>query len=778
MLNQALLLHRQGQLKEAAALYRNVLARDPKNAEALHLLGVLELQQGNASVAVEFIGQAIGNAPPKAVFFFNLALALQALHRHEPAVAALDRSLALRPHDVQALLQRGNALRTLRRLDEALASYARALAIEPGNIDALNGRGVALIETGGFDSALTVFDRLLKIKPDHAEALNNRGNALSGLRRLDEALANYAAAFACSPDYADAIYNHGLTLADMGRFAEAIQSYDRALAMQPDHIQAWNNRGVALYAMKRFDEALASYDRVLAISPNFLAAHANRGNAFSARKCFGEALAAYDCALAIQPDYDFVAGSRLFCRLSLCQWEGLGHEIARIGEAIAEGKRVSSPAILLATPLSSGVQMACAEIFAAAKFPTDDSLGPLAPRRRDGKIRLGYFSADFHDHATAQLMAGLFEQHDRACFEVVAFSFGPVTHDPMRQRLERAFDRFMAVESASDRDIATLSRQLGIDIAIDLKGFTEDNRMGIFALRAAPIQINYLGYAGTMGAPYIDYLVADSTVIPEDCRNDYREKIVVLPDSYQVNDAQRPISNRRFTRSEAGLPEDAFVFCCFNNSYKITPPIFDIWMRLLRKVDGSVLWLIGNSAGVEANLRKEAAARGVAPERLIFAERMAPAEHLARHRLADLMLDTLPYNAHTTASDALWAGLPVLTCPGNTFPGKVAASLLKAAGLSELIALDLISYESMALELATDRQRLLAIRANILARLRECPLFDTARFARVLEEAYTMIMDRYDSGRRPDHIVVRPRIASIQAMCGPSFLETGRSRRR
>jgi protein O-GlcNAc transferase len=785
VLEDALSLHEQGRLTEAAALYRKMLAQNPGDAGALHLLGVVEYQRNNPAAAIELIGRAIRINPRNAIFFSNLGLAYRALGRVEEALASYARALSIRPDYADALNHRGNVLRDLKRFPEALASYARALAVRPDFADALNNRGAVLSDLKRFDEALASYDRALTLRPDYAEALtnrgavlselkrfeealasydralaiapgnaealNNRGNALSELKRFGDALISYDCALAIRPDYFEAWYNCGAALSELKRFEDALASYDRALALRPDSAEALNNRGNALRDLRRFEEALASYDAALAIAPDFAEAHYNRANALSGLKRFDEALASYDRALAIRPDYEFVLGWRLFCRMAICDWRGIADDFRRLAEAIESGKKASSPSVVLATPLSAALQRQCAEIFVRENHPPNPMLGKVPGSYKHDRIRLGYFSADFHNHATAYLMAELFERHDRTRFELNAFSFGPPNNGAMRTRLMRSFDRFIEIGAASDRDAALLARSFEIDIAIDLKGFTEGSRTGIFAMRAAPIQVNYLGYPGTMGAGYIDYLIADATLIPPEQRQHYAEKIVTLPDCYQVNDAKRVIAGKHFTRSACGLPETGFVFCCFNNSYKIAPEFFDIWMRLLKAVGGSVLWLLEDNASATKHLRAEAQARGIAPERLVFAERMELPEHLARHRAADLFLDTLPYNAHTTASDALWAGLPVLTCLGETFPGRVAASLLHAIGLPQLISRDLAAYEAQAFELAANPEELRLLREKLSENRLTQPLFDTARFARHIESAYSAMWERNQAGLPPEH---------------------------
>ncbi len=693
----------------------------------------------------------------------NRGSVLKDLKRPDDALVSYDRALSIRPDDDGALINRGNALQALKRFDDALASYDRALAINPNYAEAFYNRGNAFQELKRYKDALASYDRALTIRPDYAEALNNRGSAMHGLRRFDDALASYDRALAIKPDYAEAFYNRANALQELKRYEDALASYDRALAITPDYAAALHNRGNALRELKGFDDALASYDRALAIKSDDVGVLINRGNALQALNRFGEALASYDRALAIAPDHAFLCGLRLFCKLKLCDWHGLSEDFDQLAVKIESGEQAATPFAVLATPLSAKLQRLCAETFVREKHPETPLLPPFAVRQEHDRIRLGYFSSDFRNHPVGHLIAGLLECHDRAKFEVIGFSLSPPTQDAMRARLEKSFDRLIDVGALSDRDIALLARRLEIDIAIDLNGFTQDSRPSVFALRAAPLQVSYLGYPGTMGAPYIDYLIADATLIPQDQQRHYAEKIVYLPDTYQVNDSKRPIADKQFTRGECNLPEEGFVFCCFNNSYKIAPDIFDVWMRLLKRIGGSVLWLFEENADAIKNLRAEAQGRGIAPERLIFASRMPVSEHLARHRLADLFLDTLPYNAHTTTADALWAGVPVLTCLGKAFPGRVAASLLNAVGLPELITKNLDQYEEIALELATKPRKMLLLRKKLAANRLTHPLFDTARFANHIESAFSTIFHLRQRGLAPAPIHVRPDVSTSSA---------------
>ena len=537
------------------------------------------------------------------------------------------------------------------------------------------------------------------------------------------------------------------------RHQAAIASYDLAIAIRPDFVEAIYNRGNSFRSLSQHQAAIASYDMAIALKPDLFHAYANRGNALSDLKQYEAATDSYDKALAINPDHEFLSGARLHTKTSICDWSDAENEIAQLTQKIQRNERASPPFPVLALSTSVSLQRKAAELWVNEMHPANFELGEVLKRTRTEKIRIGYFSMDFENHPVSFLTAGLFESHDKDKFEVYAFSFGADTKDEMRIRLEAAFDRFMDVQSRSDKEIAELARQMQIDIAIDLAGFTSGSRSSIFALRAAPLQINYLGYPGTMGADYMDYLIADKQVIPQEVQNYYAEKIVYLP-CFQANDRQRKISDKVFSREELGLPESGFVFCCFNNNYKITPSTFDGWMRILQQVDDSVLFLYADSEPAATNLRIEASQRGVDPKRLIFGDKLATPEYLARYRCADLFLDTLPFNAGTTASDALWAGLPVLTCTGEAFASRMAASLLTAIDLPELITTTQEDYEALAVELATNPEQLRAIKEKLDRNRLTAPLFDTKLFTRHIEDAYTQMYQRYQADLAPDHIYV------------------------
>ena len=466
-----------------------------------------------------------------------------------------------------------------------------------------------------------------------------------------------------------------------------------------------------------------------------------------------EALAAYDKAFALEPDMIGLETGRLNLKLRICDWSNIESACAHLISSVRSGK-IRSPFHFLAISSSSADRLQCAKLLIANRFPPSQKPLWQGERYDHKRIRVAYLSSDFREHAMSFLAAGMFECHDKSHFDVTAISCGPDDNSELRQRLKASFEHFIDARMYGDDQIANLLKEFEIDILVDLTGFTDGPRTGVFAKRPAPIQINYLGYPGTMGAPYIDYIIADRIIIPEHQREFYSEKVVYLPNSYQVNDAKRSIGSKAFTRMELGLPLTGFVFCCFNDNYKIMPHVFDCWMRILKQVEGSVLWLLEDNVAAANNLRKEAVARGVDAKRLVFAKHLPRSDHLARHRLADLFLDTLPVNAHTTASDALWAGLPVLTCLGETFAGRVAASLLNAIGLPELITTTLESYERMAIDLATHPEKLATVKRKLAENRLTTPLFDTKLFTRHIEAAYTAMYERYQAGLPPDHIVI------------------------
>ncbi len=606
------------------------------------------------------------------------------------------------------------------------------------------------------DESLASFDAALTILPDLAEALCNRSAPLSKLFRYDEALASCDRALALKAGFPKALSNRSVVLNHLHRHGEALADCDQALVAEPADAFTHFNRCVALRGLQRFEEALASCDRAIAQNPGLPEAPYLRGMVLGALRRYGDATKAFERALELRPDLDYAFGNLVLSKIRVCDWRTYPTDLARLTAETRAGKPCAPPFVLLAVSDSASDQLAGSRTWVRENCPPAPNSIWQGEHYEHDRIRVAYLSANFHDHAVAYLAAGLFELHDRERYEISAISFGPDQKGPMRSRLVAAFDHFVEVRDASDARAARRLRELEVDIAVDLMGFTESSRPGILAHRPAPIQVNFLGYCGTMGAPYMDYIIADGFVIPRGDAPNYQEKVVFLPDCFQVNDRQREIAQRTPTRAEVSLPEDGFVFCCFSNGYKINPSLFAIWMRLLDWIKGSVLWLLLDNTVAASSLRHEAAARGVDPDRLVFAPKIPVDQHLARYRLADLFVDTLPYNAHTTTSDALWAGLPVLTCAGHTFAGRAAGSLLHAVGLPQLVTSTLAEYEARALELATNRNALAAIRQHLARNRESLPLFDTDRFRRHIEAAYATMWERHLRGQSPESFAVAP----------------------
>lgn len=641
------------------------------------------------------------------------------------------------------------------QLQEALRLLSAAIRIKPNSLDALINLGGVQIELRDDQHAVTTLRRALKLDARSVLAHNNISIVLRRARQLDEALVHSEQAITLDPNYANAWNNRANILYDLKRFADAVASYDRALALDPRMAEAYLGRANVLKELGQLDQSLADYDRALSLNPNSAEGWAGRANACQWLGRIEEAFRSNDRAFTLKPQMELVEGARFRNKLQICNWENFESEQARLLEGARNGVLVMAPHDSLA------LQATSADIHAAARLYTSRE-NPLAAepvwrgeRYAHKRIRVAYLSADFREHPVAYLLAGVIGRHDRARFESIAICFTPPAESAMRTRLKSEFERFIEVDRRSDREIAELIKEMEVDIAVDLMGHTDHSRPRAFAYRPAPIQVSYLGYAGTTGADYIDYVLADRFVIPAEAEQFYTERVVCLPDTFMPTDDTRKISATAVSRTEEGLPENGFVFCSFSQSLKITPDAFAIWMRLLSAVEGSVLWLSQLNPAAVGNLRREAAAHGVAPERLVFARHVAANEgHLARHRLADLFLNTTPYNAHASAVDSLWAGVPIVTDVGTTFASRVTAGLLNTMGLPELVTSSLREYEQLALGLARDRDKLTAVRAKLAANRKTSPLFSTSRYTRHLESAYTRMWEAYEQGQPPSSFAV------------------------
>ncbi len=712
-------------VRAAETKLRQVVDADASHVPALNLLTVVLMSTGRFAEAEPFIARAVALNASSDVSFYNYGLIAKQLNKAR----------------------------------EAHAHFSKALAINPNAAETWNARGAASNDLQNHVSAIADFDGAIRRNPNYAEAYANKGKSLLLLKRRGEALAAYDKALLIKPLLAEALVGRGNVLCDVKRYDEALAAYDKALSIRPDFEAAWLGRGNALNDLKRYDAALAAYDKALSIRPDLAEAWLGRGNLFARTKRSDDAVAAYAKVKALKPDLDFIKGQFIHQKMFACDWSGLDHDVTEIEADIHAGRRAIDPFAWQGLSTSEESLQLCARIWNEARYPRP---APLPSRQGEtqargaGKIRIGYVSGEFREQATSHLIVGLFEAHDKARFDVVAFDNGFDDASPMRGRIESAMDRVVSIRDLDDAEAAKAIYNERIDILVNLNGYFGAERTGVFAYRPAPVQVNYLGFPGTLGAPYIDYIVADRCVLPPEHRAFYDEKVVYLPHSYQANDRKKAISARVFSRAELDLPAQGAVFCCFNNSYKIAPSTFASWIAILQRVDASVLWLLEDNDSEVRNLRNAASQANVDPSRLIFAPRMPLADHLARHRAADVFLDTLPYNAHTTASDALWAGLPLVTQIGSTFAGRVAASLLNAIGLPELITHSHEDYEALAIELALDKEKRLDISARLDRNRLIMPAFDTALFARHMEAAYAAMYRRHREGLPPDHLAVDP----------------------
>jgi protein O-GlcNAc transferase len=712
LLQQALAAHRRGAIAEAAPLYRRVLEVAPTNNVACTNLAVIAAAAGDFNEAEAMFRRAVELKPDAAEAHYNLGFILQEQGKLDAAIEVYRRALALRPDMPQAYTNLGVALQHQGKLDDAVAAFRQAIACNPKHADAYFNLGAVLRLQNHVEEAAAAYRRVIELDPGHAAARNNLALILSEAGELSAADGLQRQAVGLRPDYAEGHNNLGALLLDQGRPQEALDALRAALKLKPDYPEAYLNMGNVLRELGSLAEAIAAYRRAIDLRPTY-----------------AEALA-----------------QLVYHRARACDWTDAAAAEETLLSAVRQNAARIPPFMLMATAASAADQLLCARKWVEHFAVPELQVFQHHATPRAGRLRIGYVSSDFYDHATAYLIAELIERHDRDRFEIHGYSYGTDPGGAMRTRLVSAFDRFTDIDALAHRAAAARIRADDIDILVDLKGHTHRARPKILAFRPAPVQVSYLGYPGTMGAPFIDYIVADDFIVPRDRQMLFTEKLAYLPDCYQPNDTRREIAATP-SRAECGLPAQGFVFCAFNNSFKITPAFFAIWMRLLQQVPGSVLWLLESNALARRNLSAAAVATGVDPGRLVFAPILPQGQHLARHRHADLFLDTLPCNAHTTASDALWAGLPVLTCAGETFAGRVAGSIVRAAGLAELVATSPRDYEALALALAREPARLADIRSRLSAGRASLPLFDMAKRTRDFEALYARMAEIWRSGR-------------------------------
>jgi len=705
-------------------------------------LGTAYIQLGKTEKGIEQLNKSISLKPKNAFAYSNLGNAFKDLKRYNEALTSYDKAIQINPNFADIHNNRGSILKNLKRYEEALASYDKAIRIKSDHAFAHNNKGNTLKDLKRYDEAIASYDKAIKINPNYADAYNNKGSTLKDLKLYDEALASYDKALQIKSDHVDAHNNRGIVLHEIKYYDEALASYDKALQINPNYAFAHNNKGNTLKDLKRYDEAIASYDKSIKINPNFADTYNNKGNALKDLKRYDEALSNYEKVVKLKLDFDYILGKVLHTKMILCSWNNFDSLSKKISKALNKKSKVIEPFSFLGLIDNPDDSRLSSEIFVKDKIAKPSKIEPLAKYKNHNKPRIGYYSADFCDHAVLHLMMDVFRNHNKSLFDFFGFSFGPDKNDNWRNEVKNCFIKFEDVTKISDKEVADLSRKLEIDIAIDLTAFTSNSRSGIFSYRAAPIQINYLGYPGTMGAEYIDYIIADEVIIPKENFNYYSEKVLYLPDCYQANMSQKDISKKQFKRSDFGLPDNAFVFCSFNNNYKITPHIFDIWMNILKKVPNSILWIFKSNETASRNLKRETEIRGVDPNRIIFASYLPNDEHLKRISLADLFLDTFPYNAHVTASDAIRMGIPILTLTGNSFASRVGASILSCIGIKELITRNEREYQELGIDLALNTNKLHKIKKRIRDSLSKSPLYDSHLFTKNLENIYFNLFNK------------------------------------
>lgn len=716
---QAATLHQSGAYAEAAELYARILKRDPRNAQTRHMQALCFIRLGRLPEAVSALRTAASQSPKDANILASLGEALMKTGEIAEAKAAFERACAIEPEHRAA---RRALARIVGSAPDGVATLRQWVEAHPGDGNAILALGRAMIVAGEKPS-LAIEEWLAAEKRGALKVQNiiEEADHAYNNDRPEEALALFRAAAVLSPGYAAVHCNIGALLME-NDLQGSLRALQTALTLKPDNVSALLNMASLYSRLGRHSEALDCYLRTLTLTPDSIPAHVG----------------------AIDMSHH------------ICEWGNLAKWEKEITRLLAGDELINvDPFVLLSCEVTRHDLLRAARGCSTTRVARGTPLPPPPAGDPNRRIRIGYLSSDLHAHATAYLTAGMFERHDREKFETFAYSHGIDDGSETRKRMEKAFDHFIDIRTLTDREAAVRMREDGIDILVDLKGFTGGCRTAILALRPAPVQVNFVGFPGSMGADFIDYLVADRIIIPPEAESDYDEKIVLLPDCYQPNDSTRAVPSAVPSRAECGLPQDGFVFCCFNNTYKITPEIFDVWMRLLDQVPGSVLWLFEANRTVRDNLAYETAARGVDPERLVFAPFIKGQDkHIARYMQADLFLDTRPVNAHTTASDALWAGVPVVTYPGETFASRVAASLVSAVGLPELAVSSFEAYEALALSIARDPARLAALKAHLAAARTSSPLFDTATFTRNIEAAFTRMHALRCAGKKPERIVI------------------------
>ena len=717
--NLAKVLDDFGFSEEALLCHEKVIAIDPKNSDAFLNYGITLSKLGFEDKAIEIYNKALNLDENSQKIIYNKVISLKKLGRYEEAIDLIELLLKQNPDFSDWWFLKAFTLQENKLFHEAIECLSLIISQNPNNTDLLNRKGICLHELKRYEEAISLFHQILIIDSNFVNAYINLCNSYNVLKEHNRALYYINRAIYLIPDSYEAMINKSAVLHDLKCFEDSIECSNNALLTEPNGYQAWINKGASLHELKKYNEGL---------------------------NCFYH-------AQVLNPKIETLIGHILSTKIKICDWAEFSNYIDLVINHIKEEKYVCDPFTLLSVIDDPDIQKKCSEIFASNGSNVLSSFTPslYVP---SNKINLGYFSSDFHNHATGYLIAELFELHNKDEFNLYAFSFGTQFFDETRKRLTVPFNEFIDVSSQSDDDIRNLCHTLKIDIAIDLKGYTNSARHNIFNKKIAPIQINYLGYPGTMGNKNYDYIIADSFVIPQFLTSCYTEKIIFMPDTYQVNDSKQIYNKSNISKSEMQLPDNVFIFCCFNNNYKINQTVFKIWMQILTSVKFSVLWLYEDNIWARDNLIKEAIKHNISPDRLVFGGQLPHQEHLSRYHHADLFLDTWPCNAHTTASDALRSGLPLVTLCGKSFACRVGASLLSTVGLPELITYNEDEYKNLAIELAIDNDKLLKTKEKLQKSLKDNSLTNTLIYTKNLERGYKIALENFKSGKTAENIIL------------------------
>ena len=718
LIKRAINCYQNKKFVEAEKICQNILDLDPNNFDAINLLAAINFQNKSFSKSIELFKKASKINPNSADLYNNLSIAFLQEKKLKEAIQSWDKAIKLKPDFFQAYFGKGNAYSNLKDYSNAINNFNKAIEIKKDYKEAYNNLGSLYANLKDYKNALTIFKKAIAINPVHFNEFNNLGNVYYELKKYNDAIDNYNLAIKINSDFALTYYNKAKALQKINLIEESVKNYKKAISLNKNFSEAYKNLGNIYMDLKLLDKSIYNHKK----------------------------------ALKINPGIKFLLGNILQLKCGICDWENFEYEKNFLERQILDGKKSASPFSTLLLYDSPSLLMKSSNIFLESEFQTSKWIKKEKVRKK--KIRIAYYSSDFHNHATMYLIANLFELHDKSKFEIYAFSFGPDDNSKIRKRVIKTFDKFIDVNQKTIQEIVEISRHENIDIAVDLKGFTKDNRFELFIERCAPIQISFLGFPGTTGSDCIDYLVADKMVIPDQKKKYYSENIIYLPNSYQVNDATITISEKNFRRKEFGLPENSFVYCCFNNTYKILPDMFLSWIKILEKVQNSVLWLLVDNDIAKTNLKKILTSKGIDQNRLIFADRMMHSEHLARLKLADLFLDTFPCNAHTTASDSLRSCLPILTLRGNSFASRVTSSLLSSVGLDKLITDTNQAYEELAVKIALDDNYFSLIKNELKDNIKTKPLLNTIMFTKNLERAYFNAFEKYVNNEKPDTIEI------------------------